>query len=172
MPAGGQIDAVSGEIIVRQRRAFGLSSGSGSVNQRCRSIAIEIGKANGAGIRVEKSRQLIFGDEDFGIGVAQDVRHFTIAIEDIDRHENRTEFHASQEEIDHLDPIGEVDANAVALRDASGGERVGHAVGTCVDFAEGKFRALPFERDPVAAAGEGEIEKLAKVHIFSLECEL
>ena len=69
----------------------------------------------------------------------QDVATLAIAVEDVDGDEDDAELDAGEVEIDHLDAVGEVDAEAVAGLEAAAGEQVREPIAARVDFAEGEF---------------------------------
>ena len=49
-----------------------------------------------------------------GLRVADDVADLALAVEDVDRHEDHAELQARQEEVEELEPVGELDGEAVA----------------------------------------------------------
>src|SRR6266850_1333873 len=87
-----------------------------------------------------------------------------ITVEDVDGDEDHAELDAGQIDVDQLDAIAEVDAEAVAFGEAAGAERMCDAIAAALDVAKGEFGALPFERDVVAARDEREVEEMEQVH--------
>ena len=104
------------------------------------------------------------GDDGGGLGVVQNVRPLTIAVEDIDGDEDDAEFDAGQVEIDHLHAIGEIHAEAVAGFEPAANEEVGESIAARVDFAEGEFGSSEFERHGVAPADQRDVEEMSEVH--------
>ena len=104
------------------------------------------------------------GDDGDWLGVVQDMRPLTIAVEDIDGDEDDAEFDAGQVEIDHLHAIGEIDADAVAGFEPAANQEVAESIAARVDFTEGEFCSSEFERHGVTPADEGGIEEMSEVH--------
>src|ERR1051326_2544898 len=96
--------------------------------------------------------------------VVRDVRDLALAIEDVDRDEDDAELDAGEEEIDQLDTIREVDAEAIAFRVSARSHRVRDAIAARFDVAERVGRSLPLQRGLVAARDQGEVEEVEEVH--------
>ena len=79
----------------------------------------------------------VVGDHGHGFGVSQDVGQFALAIEDVDWNEDHAELDASQIQVNHLDAVGEVDAEAIAGLKPALGQQLGQPIAACVDVAEG-----------------------------------
>ena len=75
-----------------------------------------------------------------------------------------TQFHAGQVEIDHLDAIGQVDAESVAGIQAAVRQQIGQALRTRVKFAEREAAVLEFKRHGIAASYERKVEEVVQVH--------
>ena len=139
-PGLDQARAVHGEIVVREHGAFGDAGGSGRVDQRGGVVAIQrhFGKRI-AGLRGRFRQQrgnLGGGHQQFGFGVAEDVRHLAIAIQNVDGDEDHAQLDAGEIEIDKLDAVRQVNAQAIAFGQAACGERARHAIAARVDFTE------------------------------------
>ena len=161
LPAGKQIEGIGGEIIVRENRAFRDSGGAGSVDQRGGRIAIERGINDRL---ITKLGQVGRGDEQLGLGVVHDMGDFAVAIEDVDRDENHAQLHAREIEVDHRQTVGELHADAVALREALMDESGGHAVAPAIQFTEGVLPTLPFECHFIAAIDQRQVKEIAQIH--------
>ncbi len=121
LPAGEKIYGVCQEIIVRENGALRRSGGPGGVDQGGGRVAVELGQVYGfLGFR-DESGKLTLGHEKLGLGVAQDVRNLTFAVQNVYRDEDHAELHTGKEQIDHLDTIGKIHAQAVAEREAFSG---------------------------------------------------
>src|SRR5205085_6220038 len=92
------------------------------------------------------------------------VRDLAIAIQDIDGHKNDTQFDAGQVEIDHLDTVGEIYAEAVTGMQTAVREQIGEAIGARIEFAEGEAAVLPFERHRIAARNKRKVEEVVQIH--------
>ena len=96
------------------------------------------------------------------------MRDLALAIENIDRDEDHAQLHAGEIEIDHLQAVGEIDAQAVAGLEAALAQQRRHPVAAVVDIAERVGASLVFEGDAVAAPLKGEVEQLQKEsHAYS-----
>ena len=60
--------------------------------------------------------------------------------------------------------FAEVDAEAVALREAARAQRMRHAIAAAFDLAERVLGPVPFERDVIAARDQREVEEMEEVH--------
>ncbi len=96
--------------------------------------------------------------------VGQNVRYFTVAIENVDRHKDQSQLHAGEIDVDHLDRIDEVDAEAFAGAESFAKQKLREAIAARIDFAEGERAAAEFERRDVAASFQGQVEEMAEVH--------
>lgn len=175
LPTGGEIHRIGGEIIVRENSTFGCAGGSGSVDDAGGSVAIEVnggafvGERGGCACEVggmpkgNRAREFGAGNDGDRVGIREDVGDLAISIEDIYRDEDDAELDAGEVEIDHLDRVGEIDAEAVARMEAALGKQLCEAIATDVDVAEGVGDALIFESGDVAAADEREVEELGEV---------
>ena len=125
LPAGEQVDGVGGEIVVGEDGAFGRAGGAGGVDDAGGRVAIERrsrgGRGHGGGFGgefggVQSGRRSKARRRSTAAGSAslQDVRDLAVAIEDVDGDEDDAELDAGEIEVDHLDAVGEVDAEAVA----------------------------------------------------------
>ena len=149
LPAGQQIQGVGGEVVVRENGALGGAGGAGSIDERGGRVAIESAAAVRAAALRPAARETPDGRGGFeaprvttaGLGVGQDMRDLAVAIEDIDRHEDHAELHAGEIEIDHLDAVGQIDAQPVAWPEAAPAKRLRQAAAALVDFAEGEGAA-------------------------------
>ena len=90
-----------------------------------------------------------------GSASLQDVRDLALAIQDVDGHEDHAELHAGEIEVDHLDAVGEIDAQAVARRRSPRCEQqVRQPIAARVDLAERvmwrlRIRAPTVSRRPI-----------------------
>ncbi len=73
------------------------------------------------------------------------MRDLALAVKNIDRHENRAELERGEIQVDHLDAIGEIYAQAVSARKPPSRERARQTVAARVDFPERIFDARPFK---------------------------
>src|SRR5206468_8319164 len=87
-----------------------------------------------------------------------------LAIEDVDRHEDHAELHAGEEKVDELDAVGEMDAEAVALRVAALLQRVRDAIAPRLELAERIRMPLPLQCGRPCARDEREVEEVKEVH--------
>ena len=169
LPAGEEIDGVGGEVVVREDRAFRDARGAGRVDQRGGGVAVERGHWPCRGCvsgevfrfpdRYVHLREIgRHGNHRLRVGIGNDVGDLALAIEDVDRHEDHAGFDAGEVEVDQLERVAEVDAEAVACRQASVKQYVGEPVGARVDLAERVLSALPLKGHGVAAADQGEVE--------------
>ena len=94
------------------------------------------------------------GDHGHGLGVAEDVRQLALAVQDIDRNEDHAQLEAGEIQIDHLEAVGQVNAEPVAGFQPALREQLRQAIAARVDIAERVGLALEFKRDVVAAALE------------------
>jgi len=81
------------------------------------------------------------------------VRDLSLPVEDVDGHEDDAEFHAGQEDIDHLDGVRQVDAQPVPGLQAPLAEQRGHVVATAVDLGEGVRAPAEFQGHGIAPPG-------------------
>jgi len=170
LPAGGEVQGVRGEVIVREHCAFGSAGGSGGIDDAGGSIAIQmdarafVGKRGGFACEIRgipngnRACEFAGGDDGGGVGVGEDVRDLAVAIKDVEGNEDNAEFDAGQVEVDHLDTVGEINAKPVAGVEAAPVEQLSEAIAAGVDITEGVGGALILERGRVAAAEEGEVE--------------
>jgi len=91
------------------------------------------------------------------------VGQLALAVQDIDGNEDDAQLDAGQIQVDHLDAIGEIDAQAITGLEATLREQVGEPIAACVDVAEGIGDAFKLESGMAAPAGEGEIEKVKEI---------
>ncbi len=68
--------------------------------------------------------------------IAHDVAHLALAVEDVDRDEDRAQPQAGQEEIEELEAVGELDGEAVAGVEAAPGQNAGQPARPRLDLAE------------------------------------
>ncbi len=93
---------------------------------------------------------------------------FAFAVEHVDRHEDRAQAKARQEQVDELEAVGQVRGHAIARTDALLGEHLRHPPRPLVDLAE-RQRAVPAPARPVEggrfrSSHEGQIEQVAQEH--------
>ena len=147
-------DAVRREIVVRQHGALCGAGGARRVDDQGRIVAIEIhgrsgrlaSRRHGAQRRdiPQRSRVGIDGirvgldDDRTRLGVAHDMAQLALAIQDVHRHEDHAEPGAREKEIEELDAVAEVRAEAIAPAQPARRELVRHAAGARVDVAEGE----------------------------------
>jgi hypothetical protein len=108
------------------------------------------------------------GDDQLRTGVGHDVGDLALAIEHVDRHQHESGLDAGEEQVDELDPVGELHRYPVARPQPApfeGGREPGRPLR---DLAEGQ---LPRTRRPVAdearfpgTTAEGQVEEVAEEH--------
>ena len=170
LPAGQQIQRVRCHVVVREDGAFGDSGGSGCIDDAGGGIAIQknlrpfvwqnggfsreirwIPDGSGAG-------EVSCGDDGYGLRVGENVGQLALAIEDVDGNEDQAQLDAGEIQVDHLEAIGEVNAQAIARFKLAPGQQLSQAIAAGVDIAEGVGGSLEFKRGLAAAPLEGEIE--------------
>ena len=173
LPRREKIDRVGGEIVVREHGAFGRAGGAGGVDDAGRIVAVDgplrtfVQKRPGFACEVsgiphrDAGRYLASRHQRHRLGIGEDVRDLAVAIENIDRHEDHAQLHASQEQVDHLDAIGQVDAQAVAVLEAAMRQQLRQAVAARIDVAEGVGGALKLQRHDVAAADQRQVKEVS-----------
>jgi hypothetical protein len=146
---------------VGENGSFGGTGGSGGVDYSRRGVGQDfvLSWGQAGGLSYGDGRR---GNGERGFGVGEDVSDLAVLIEDVDRHENQTQLDASQVDIDHLDGVGQVDADAIPRFETAREEQLGRVIAARVEIAKGVSCALEFERDGVAAAGEGGGEEFGK----------
>src|SRR6202044_3808330 len=146
LPAGEQIQGVSGEVVVGQDGALGGPRGAGGVDQSGRRVPVQTcGYANvtrGAGFRNE-SIEIVACDEKTRRRIVENVRHLALAVEHIQGNEYGAEPHARQVQVNRLHAVGELDRDAVALLDTTGSKGIRHTACAGACLAEGEAAALP-----------------------------
>ena len=174
LPAGDQIQRVRREVVVREHRALGRPRGSRSVDNRCRCISVQRqGRHSSLSAcrRFGPCQRLQFPQRDHRLrfGIAHDVPDLAIAIENIDRHENHAELHASQKQLDHVDAVRQMDAEPVARHESPLGQHARQPVTRVLEVAEcaalaPAFAAKELQRRLVTPCHERKIKELEKVH--------
>jgi hypothetical protein len=130
LPAGKKVERVRRHVVVREHGAFGDPGGAGSIDDAGGRIAI--GRAVDRDARAlggqffglareirwipDRRRARKFGCRDYRhrIGVGEDVVQFAFAVEDVDGNENHAQLDAGQVQVDHLEAVGEINAQPVA----------------------------------------------------------
>src|SRR5579863_4114744 len=170
LPAREQIHRVHSEVVVREHRALGRARGSGCIDDAGRSVAVQRhwGPVGGKRARLVRQRACVpywnrtleVGIRDHGhrIGVTQNMGDLAIAIENVDRDENHSELYARDVNVDHLDAIGEIDAQAVALLETALEKELREPIAASVDLAESVGLTLKLEADGIAPADERKIK--------------
>jgi hypothetical protein len=87
-----------------------------------------------------------------------------LLVEDIDRHEDHPLLYACQDEIDHLDAVGEVHAEAVTGSQTPVAQELRHAITPGIDVTESELLSAKLEGHIVAAVQKRKIEKVGQVH--------
>lgn len=167
LPGGIEGSGVGGKVVVGEHGALGEAGGAGGVDEGGDIVRADgdVGAQGGESGGIGEERGQEGGiDEEAGGGVGEDVGELAVAIEDVDGEEDGAELEDSEEEVDEVRAIGEVDGDAVALGDATGGEGVGETVGSGVDFAKGKGLRAPLESGLGGASLKGDVEELDEIH--------
>ena len=81
--------------------------------------------------------EMIGGDDDVGLGDAEDVPDLLLSVEVHDRHDHRAEVRRGEEGDRSLDPVRELQHHDVTRSHAVGGERRGERASAAVDVTEG-----------------------------------
>jgi hypothetical protein len=97
------------------------------------------------------------------------VPQLTLAIQDVDRHEDHTQANTREKQVDERDAVAEVHAEPVATLKSTGCELVRHAARTIVEFTEGQseYDAVVtgvLQPNATGAADERKIEELGEMH--------
>ena len=90
----------------------------------------------------------------------KNVGKLALAIQDVDGDEDDAHLHGSDVQIDELQTICQIHAQAVATLQTSRGECVRHAIRASIELAESVLRTAPLQRYCIAAAYEGQVEEL------------
>jgi len=92
---------------------------------------------------------------------------FAVAVEDVDGNENNAGLDAGEEEINHLDAIAEIDAEAVAGLKAGAQEEVAQLIASFVKLLEGIGLVFEFKSDRAGMiALRRKVEKIGEIHRF------
>src|SRR5438105_7930012 len=116
LPTSQQVDRIGEEVVVCKDGAFRRAGGAGGVDDRGRCVAVEWDVWSRCIFACE---EIVRVDDEFRFGVVRDVADLAIAIENVDRNEDHAELHAGEIEVDQLDAIGEIDAEAIAFLESA-----------------------------------------------------
>jgi len=89
-------------------------------------------------------------DDEERLGIAGDVSDLAIAIENVDGNEHDAELHAGEIEIDQLDAIRQIRADAISFAQTARAQRPRHPVAARFDLAKCERPTFEFERRDVA----------------------
>ena len=137
LPRFDEVRCVRREIVVREDGSLRRARRPGRVDDRRGRIAVEIRGRAFARYSAD-IRQVSLRDQGARLGIGNDVVDLAPAIENIDGDEKDAELHAGQKEIDQLDPILQVNAEAIAFAKAALPQRVRHPVAAFFNLAEGE----------------------------------
>src|SRR5580704_15013653 len=175
LPAGEQIERVRGNVVVREDGALGHAGGAGGVDDAGGGIAVQknlrafVGQNGGVAREIRRmpeghgAGKLSCGDHSRRLGIAEDMRQLALAIEDVDGNEDHAQLEAGEIQVDHLEAIGEVNAQAIARFKLAPGQQLSQAIAAGVDIAESVGGSLEFERGLAAASMEGKIEEVKEI---------
>ena len=160
---------VGREVAVGEYRPLGPARGARRVDDRRRagipgnparagrrginppgSLAREHAHVPGRGSRRNEPGELPRRHDRHRLRVADDVGQLAVLVEGVDRNEDHTELEAGQEQVEELQPVGELDGEPVPGAEPPGREDVRHSARAGLDLAEGQ--------DLDGIAGRAELE--------------
>ena len=184
-PSGDEREGVGREIALRKDRAVGGAGRARGVDERHRRVGIgghgdarrglrsgfggERGDVPDGHFARDQRGEIRRRHDGRGRGVVHDVREFAFSVEDVDRHDDQTEFRAREPEVDDLDAILKEKRETVARLESARAQQLREAITANFQVAK-RVRgddargALTLKRGPRGTRNQGHVKQGQKRH--------